>query len=245
MYNITITAANVFPDPLVIGTTDNATNKTVSDLAQGMEYSFTVAGVDAGGRVGENSAPSRTILDGKYKQGFKMSRKSFIKSIPELHFILLTSVFVYSATRSNWPEVPHCPGIYNSVLDGMHLFKITYDNYCTPYPCTMFIWFILLKCWLMLLNISVSLYELQLYSAPKLVNFSLQPPLTNPRPPVKEYKISHNTTGSVLVNQTNYTTFVLENVTPGAYLFTVLAVNILGDGQGESTVITVGKQLFN
>ena len=56
---------------------------------------------------------------------------------------------------------------------------------------------------------------------------------------MKEYKIFHNTTGSVLLNQTNYTTFVLEHVTPGAYLFTVLAVNILGDGVEESTVITM------
>ena len=56
---------------------------------------------------------------------------------------------------------------------------------------------------------------------------------------MKEYEIFHNTSGSMLVNQTNYTTFVLENVTPGAYLFTVLAVSILGDGVAESTVITM------
>ena len=43
----------------------------------------------------------------------------------------------------------------------------------------------------------------------------------------------------MLVNQTDYTAFVLENVTPGTYLFTVLAVNILGGGLEESTVITV------
>ena len=61
------------------------------------------------------------------------------------------------------------------------------------------------------------------------------------------YKIFHNITSSVLVNQTNYTTLVFENVTPGTYLFTVLAVNILGEGPEESIVITVSgyKYLFN
>ena len=39
--------------------------------------------------------------------------------------------------------------------------------------------------------------------------------------------------------QTNYTTFVFEIVTPGTYLFNVLAVNILGNGSEESTFITV------
>ena len=51
----------------------------------------------------------------------------------------------------------------------------------------------------------------------------------------------------MLVNQTNYTTFVLEDVVPGAYKFTVLAVNIVGDGEKESTAINVSgyKYLFN
>ena len=34
---------------------------TVSDLTQGPDYSFTVAGIDTGGRVGEESAPSQLI----------------------------------------------------------------------------------------------------------------------------------------------------------------------------------------
>ena len=39
---------------------------TVSDLTQGANYTFTVAGVDAGGRVGENSMQSKILtLDGK------------------------------------------------------------------------------------------------------------------------------------------------------------------------------------
>ena len=43
----------------------------------------------------------------------------------------------------------------------------------------------------------------------------------------------------MLVNQTNYTAFVLKNVTPGTYLFTILAVNILGGGTEDGTSITV------
>ena len=33
----------------------------VSDLTQGVEYSFTVAGVDAGGRVGEECVTSNEL----------------------------------------------------------------------------------------------------------------------------------------------------------------------------------------
>ena len=61
-YTITITAANSSLDPVVINITNSTTNKTVSGLTQGLEYSFTVAGVDAGGRVGENSTPSTIIM---------------------------------------------------------------------------------------------------------------------------------------------------------------------------------------
>ena len=39
---------------------------TVSDLVQGAEYSFTVAGIDGEGRVGEDSIVSETFaLEGK------------------------------------------------------------------------------------------------------------------------------------------------------------------------------------
>ena len=70
-YTITITAANVLPGPVVVNTTDSANIKTViAEFAQGMEYSFTVAGIDAGGRVGEFSGPSYIILDSKYAQTF-------------------------------------------------------------------------------------------------------------------------------------------------------------------------------
>ena len=39
----------------------DATTKIVSGLTQGVDYSFTVAGVDTGGRVGEESVPSETL----------------------------------------------------------------------------------------------------------------------------------------------------------------------------------------
>ena len=37
----------------------------------------------------------------------------------------------------------------------------------------------------------------------------------------------------MLVNQTLDTTFTVNDVAPGIYLFTVLAVNILGDGDNK------------
>ena len=52
--------------PHVYNTTTNTTNMTVSDLSQGAEYSFTVAGIDTGGRVGERSNSSEFVtLDGE------------------------------------------------------------------------------------------------------------------------------------------------------------------------------------
>ena len=42
-------------------TTSNTTNLTVSDLTLGADYSFTVAGVDAEGRLGEKSALAGVI----------------------------------------------------------------------------------------------------------------------------------------------------------------------------------------
>ena len=50
----------------VYNTTTNTTNVTVSGLTQGAEYSFTVAGIDTGGRVGESSVLAKFItLDGE------------------------------------------------------------------------------------------------------------------------------------------------------------------------------------
>ena len=42
-------------------TITNTTSMTLSDLTQGADYSFTVAGVDAGGRVGEKSDLSNNV----------------------------------------------------------------------------------------------------------------------------------------------------------------------------------------
>ena len=51
------------------------------------------------------------------------------------------------------------------------------------------------------------------------------------------YKITHNTTGSVLVNQTSYSLFPIVGVAPGVYFFSVQAVNVLGDGETESLMV--------
>ena len=58
--------------PVLINLTNTPTiSKTVSGRTQGLKYSFTVAGVDAGGRIGEKSVPSYIVLDSKYlKRGF-------------------------------------------------------------------------------------------------------------------------------------------------------------------------------
>ena len=66
-----------------------------------------------------------------------------------------------------------------------------------------------------------------------------QPPLPSTRPPVLGYKVSYNITGSVMVNLTSDNNFTIGGVTPGVYLFTVLAFNILGDGS-ESSITVVG-----
>ena len=59
---INVTEGNV---PYVYNTTTNTTNMTVSDLTQGADYSFTVAGISSRGRVGNSSVLSELItLDG-------------------------------------------------------------------------------------------------------------------------------------------------------------------------------------
>ena len=60
---INVTEGNV---PHVYNTTTNTTSMTVSDLTQGAEYSFTVAGIDTGDRVGESSVLAELVtLDGE------------------------------------------------------------------------------------------------------------------------------------------------------------------------------------
>ena len=58
-----------------------------------------------------------------------------------------------------------------------------------------------------------------------------QPPLPSSRSPLTGSKISHNTTGRVIEEQTNDTNFTIEGVTPGVYFFAVLAVNLLRKGK--------------
>ena len=66
-YAITITAVCSSLDPVVMNTTDATTNKTVPGLTQGVKYYFTVAGVDAGGRMGGKSVCSDAItIDSKF-----------------------------------------------------------------------------------------------------------------------------------------------------------------------------------
>lgn len=62
-YSITITTAYLGLHQMVINTTDSTLNQIVNGLAQGLEYTLTVAGVDAGGRVGEHSAPLNITMD--------------------------------------------------------------------------------------------------------------------------------------------------------------------------------------
>ena len=61
-YIITISAASLSQNLTVMGlnSTDVPTNKTVTNLTQGLEYSFTVSGIDAGGRP-----VNMFILDGE------------------------------------------------------------------------------------------------------------------------------------------------------------------------------------
>ena len=74
---------------------------------------------------------------------------------------------------------------------------------------------------------------------PLYIYFS-QPPPSSSRPPVTGYKIIYNTTGSALITQTSETNFVINGVMPGVYFFTVLAVNVLGDGK-EDRMSIVGR----
>ena len=65
-YTITLTNITEGNASYVYNTTTNTTNITLSDLMQRAEYTFTVAGVDAEGRVGERSPPSEHFtFDGK------------------------------------------------------------------------------------------------------------------------------------------------------------------------------------
>ena len=65
-YTITLIDISKGNTSFIYNTTTNTTSMTVSDLTQGTEYSFTVAGIDVGGRMGEKSVPSQELtIDGK------------------------------------------------------------------------------------------------------------------------------------------------------------------------------------
>ena len=61
-YAVTLTNITEGNTVYVYNTTTNTTSITVSDLAQGAEYFFTVAGIDTGGRVGEKSMSSTFLM---------------------------------------------------------------------------------------------------------------------------------------------------------------------------------------
>ena len=66
--NYTIILTNITEGNVsyIYNTTTNTTSMTVSDLTQGGDYLFSVAGIDGEGRVGEYSALSETLMfDGK------------------------------------------------------------------------------------------------------------------------------------------------------------------------------------
>ena len=62
MYTITLTNITEGNTSYTYNATTNTTSITLSDLTQGAEYFFTVAGVDEEGRVGEESVPSQTVM---------------------------------------------------------------------------------------------------------------------------------------------------------------------------------------
>ena len=62
-YIVTIIDVTLLLNPVMASTTDHITSKIVDNLTQEMEYFFIVAGVDAGGRVGELSAPLQFALE--------------------------------------------------------------------------------------------------------------------------------------------------------------------------------------
>ena len=67
-----------------------------------------------------------------------------------------------------------------------------------------------------------------------------QPTPPSSTPPVIEYKILHSNTGNFIETTTNDNEYIVEFTTPGVYLFTVLAYNVLGDGE-QSTIFITGQ----
>ena len=131
IYILKDTATNLFLDQVVINTSNSTTiSKTVTGLTQGLEYSFVMAGVDAGGRVGENSAPSYIVLDSEYKQTFRLYQP-LNKNIPEHYFILPTYIHIAPQAVIGLK--------YSITQESITVFwmvcicsKFTFDNDCRP-----------------------------------------------------------------------------------------------------------------
>ena len=65
-YTVTLISVIEGNVPYVYNTTTNTTSMAVCDLTQEAMYSFTVAGIDTGGRVGESSVLAELVtLDGE------------------------------------------------------------------------------------------------------------------------------------------------------------------------------------
>ena len=63
-----------------------------------------------------------------------------------------------------------------------------------------------------------------------------QAPPPSLRPPVVTFWISHNITDGAMAIQTMDPFFTFENLDPGTYLFSVWAVNVLGDGEKAEVI---------
>ena len=62
----------------------------------------------------------------------------------------------------------------------------------------------------------------------------LQSPPSSSIPPVSGYSVSHNTTGTIEMNFTNSTNFVIKIMPPKVIVVSVSAMNIVGNGRENS-----------
>ena len=73
-YIVTLTNISEGNISYTYNTTSNATSMTLFNLAQKVDYFFTVAGIDTGDRIGKSSGLSEVItLDGKLKYIYRKS----------------------------------------------------------------------------------------------------------------------------------------------------------------------------
>ena len=79
-----------------------------------------------------------------------------------------------------------------------------------------------------LVQVFVTIYVLLLF----------QDPLPSSRPPVTGYYIYHHTTGSLKFIWTNETMFTFDDVASGSYIFVIVAVNTIGEGEQNYCLIS-------